>query len=240
MAEPLSRALLTPDQLRAALPGLPGVEPGGIGCLEVALRAPSFLDAVRLVQLVAEQAEELDHHPDMDLRWRTVSFTLATHSAGGVTGYDLELARRILAAGTEVGAAPVRPDDRVEIALDCADPAAVRPFWAAALGYREQPGGVDGAELQHRTGRGPVLWFQTMDPPRTGRGRFHLDVYLPVDQVPDRMAAALAAGGRLVSDAHTPSWWVLADPEGNEVCLCTRYDDAGSDPAGLVPGDSAS
>jgi len=44
---------------------------------------------------VAIEAEEMNHHPDMDIRWRTVTFTLSTHSAGGVTQLDIELAHRI-------------------------------------------------------------------------------------------------------------------------------------------------
>jgi 4a-hydroxytetrahydrobiopterin dehydratase len=229
MAESLSRALLTVDQVRAGLAGLPGVRTGPAGSLQVSLRAPSFLEAVRLVQLVAEQAEALDHHPDVDLRWRTVRFTVSTHSAGGVTGYDLELAGRILAAAAEVGATDVPPASRVEIGVDCVDVGAVRPFWRAVLGYRDQPDEDGVVELHHPTGQGPSLWFQPMDPPRTERNRLHLDVFLPTEQLPDRIRAALDAGGRLVSDAHAPSFWVLADPEGNEVCLCDWDDDSAAD-----------
>jgi len=57
--------------------------------------APSFLDGIKLVNAVAVAAEEADHHPDMDIRWRTVTFRLSTHSAGGVTEKDLALAKRI-------------------------------------------------------------------------------------------------------------------------------------------------
>jgi len=66
------------------------------------VRAGSFLDGIALVQQVAEAAEEADHHPDIDIRYTTLTFTLSTHSAGGVTAKDLELAARIdrLAAGT--------------------------------------------------------------------------------------------------------------------------------------------
>ncbi len=56
------------------------------------VKAPSFMDGIRLVQQVAEVAEDLDHHPDIDIRWRTVTFTLSTHSAGGLTAKDLRLA----------------------------------------------------------------------------------------------------------------------------------------------------
>jgi 4a-hydroxytetrahydrobiopterin dehydratase len=56
------------------------------------IEAPSFLDGIGLVQQVAQVAEDLDHHPDIDIRWRTVTFTLSTHSAGGLTAADLRLA----------------------------------------------------------------------------------------------------------------------------------------------------
>jgi 4a-hydroxytetrahydrobiopterin dehydratase len=65
------------------------------------------------------------------------------------------------------------------------------------------------------------LWFQQMDAPRPQRNRIHLDVWVPHDQAEARVAAALAAGGRLVTDQHAPSWWVLADAEGNEACVAT-------------------
>lgn len=55
----------------------------------------SFPDAIAVVDRVAAAAEELDHHPDIDIRWRTLTFRCVTHSAGGVTHRDLELARRI-------------------------------------------------------------------------------------------------------------------------------------------------
>ena len=59
------------------------------------VQAPAFLEGVRLVQHVAQVAEESDHHPDIDIRYTTLTFTLSTHSAGGVTAKDLDLAARI-------------------------------------------------------------------------------------------------------------------------------------------------
>ncbi|WP_425271150.1 VOC family protein [Micromonospora arborensis] len=56
---------------------------------------------------------------------------------------------------------------------------------------------------------------------RPQRNRMHLDIAVPHDQAEARIAAALAAGGTLVSDAHAPRWWVLADAEGNEACVAT-------------------
>ena len=68
------------------------------------------------------------------------------------------------------------------------------------------------------------MWFQQMDEPRTERGRFHIDVDVPHDVAEERVAAALAAGGTLVTDEFARSWWVLADADGNECCICTWQD----------------
>lgn len=211
---------LAPVELAAALADLPGVRRGPAGHLQVRLEAPSFASAVALVDLVAASAQEQDHHPDIDLRWRTVTFGLTTHAAGGVTGRDIELAHRILAHAKAVSAQVVPPPGRVEIAVDAADPQALRAFWRVGLGYVEQLNEEGDHELRHPDGVGPVVWFQRMDPPRPGRGRLHLDVYLPAEQAEARVMEALAAGGTLVTDEHAPSWWVLADPEGNELCVC--------------------
>jgi len=64
--------------------------------------APSFLAAIELVNAVAVIAEELDHHPDIDIRWNKVSFALSTHSAGGITSLDFELATAIDVAANKI------------------------------------------------------------------------------------------------------------------------------------------
>ena len=85
---------LSPDELAAALPGLPLWSGDGEG-IRRSVELPGFPDAVAAVVRIGFVAEQMDHHPDVDLRWRTLHLTLATHSAGGVTELDLELARRI-------------------------------------------------------------------------------------------------------------------------------------------------
>jgi 4a-hydroxytetrahydrobiopterin dehydratase len=70
-------------------------------------------------------------------------------------------------------------------------------------------------------GQGPTIWFQQMAAPRPQRNRIHLDVTVPHDEASHRVEAALAAGGRLRSDAAAPAFWVLADAEGNEACVTT-------------------
>ena len=85
---------LSPDELSAALEDLP-LWSGGTEGLRRTVELPSFRDAVSAVVAIADVAEEMDHHPDIDLRWRTLHLTLVSHSAGGVTDLDLRLARRI-------------------------------------------------------------------------------------------------------------------------------------------------
>jgi 4a-hydroxytetrahydrobiopterin dehydratase len=71
---------------------------------------------------------------------------------------------------------------------------------------------------------GPGLWFQQMDAPRPQRNRIHIDIDVPHDVAEQRVAAALAAGGTLLTDEYARAFWVLADPEGNEACICTWQD----------------
>ena len=85
---------LSPDDVAAALRELP-LWSGGADGIERTLELPSFRAAVEAISVIADAAELVDHHPDVDLRWRTLHLALVSHSAGGVSELDLELARRI-------------------------------------------------------------------------------------------------------------------------------------------------
>ncbi|MDH6113521.1 4a-hydroxytetrahydrobiopterin dehydratase [Kitasatospora sp. MAP12-15] len=85
---------LSEDEITAALAGLPGWRRAGDAITRTA-DAADFPAAIRTVVAVAEIAEEMAHHPDIDIRWRTLTFVLSTHSAGGLTSLDLQLAARI-------------------------------------------------------------------------------------------------------------------------------------------------
>jgi 4a-hydroxytetrahydrobiopterin dehydratase len=85
---------LAPDDVAAALADLPAWS-GGVDGIERTAELPSFRTAVDTIVAIADVAEEMDHHPDVDLRWRTLRIAVVTHSAGGVTALDLELARRV-------------------------------------------------------------------------------------------------------------------------------------------------
>ncbi|MGY2877062.1 4a-hydroxytetrahydrobiopterin dehydratase [Marmoricola sp. URHA0025 HA25] len=87
-------AAMDNEQISQALEALPHWERDG-DSITRAVEAPSFLQGIDLVSAVARAAEAADHHPDIDIRWRTVTFTLSTHSEGGLTGKDFALARQI-------------------------------------------------------------------------------------------------------------------------------------------------
>lgn len=87
-------AVLTDEQVQAALPDLTGWERAD-GALRRSVKFPSFLDGIDAVRRVGEHAEVKGHHPDIDIRWRTVTFALMTHSEGGITDKDVEMARDI-------------------------------------------------------------------------------------------------------------------------------------------------
>ena len=190
-----------------------------LGGLQTRIRTSDFAAGLALVDAIGAAAEAMDHHPDLDLRYTHVDIRLTSHDVGAVTGRDLRLAGTISAlaadAGTGTECATVA---RLEFALDSPDFAAVQPFWSAVLALES-----DGDDLRDPYGALPTLWLQ-----RSGseepRQRWHPDIWLDPAQVPARIEAAVAAGGTLVSDAEAPSFWVLADAQGNKVCLCTWQD----------------
>lgn len=82
------------DQVEAFLAEHPAWS-GDTVALCTSVQAASFFEAIAWVNAIALAAEDLNHHPDIDIRWRTLHLVLNTHSEGGVTQLDLDLARRI-------------------------------------------------------------------------------------------------------------------------------------------------
>ena len=95
---------LDDEEIARQLEDLPGWQQRE-GALHAELEAPDFRTAVALVTAVAEEAEEMDHHPDIDIRYRRVRFALSTHSAHGITQLDVELAHRVTEHARRLGAA---------------------------------------------------------------------------------------------------------------------------------------
>ncbi|GAB3360841.1 4a-hydroxytetrahydrobiopterin dehydratase [Modestobacter lapidis] len=85
---------LSTDEVAAALSRLPSWS-GDVDGIERTVELADFRAAVDTIVAIAAAAEEMDHHPDIDLRWRTLRIAVVSHSAGGVTELDLELARRV-------------------------------------------------------------------------------------------------------------------------------------------------
>ncbi|WP_405178110.1 4a-hydroxytetrahydrobiopterin dehydratase [Nocardia sp. NBC_01377] len=90
----MSTELLTESEIAEAVATLPDWTCTG-STLTRTLEAGSFLSGIELVGAVAEVAEAADHHPDIDIRWRKITFALSTHSAGGLTRLDVSLAHEI-------------------------------------------------------------------------------------------------------------------------------------------------
>ncbi|WP_226347178.1 4a-hydroxytetrahydrobiopterin dehydratase [Agilicoccus flavus] len=97
--------LLDDDEISRALEDLPGWSRDG-DTIRASYRSPAFLDAIGLVTRVADEAEQMNHHPDIDIRWTTTTWGLSTHDAGGLTQLDVELAHRIAQAAAASGATP--------------------------------------------------------------------------------------------------------------------------------------
>jgi len=194
-----------------------------VRALEARYETNGFATGLELVTRIGAAAEEAGHHPDVTLTWPTVLVRLWSHDSRGVTERDIALARRISAIAQELGVAatPSRTQN-LELSLDTADIKATGPFWAAVLGYDWDE---EHLEIVDPDGRMPTTWFQQTDAPsestREPRQRWHLDIHVDPAVADQRIDAALAAGGVLVSDAEAPSFTILADPEGNRVCVCT-------------------
>ena len=203
------------------------VDPAGwclvLGAIYTEVPAPSLVEATEAASLaVSAVGADGQGHLTVDIRSDRAVLRLQSADVPGVTGRDVRLAHDVSGALAARGWR-ARPGavQALEIAIDALDIPLVRPFWKAITGYADEPGSELNAALVDPTGRGPEIWFQQMDAPRPQRNRIHIDVDVPHEAAGARIDAAIAAGGRLLSDDAAPAFWVLADPEGNEACICT-------------------
>ncbi len=188
--------------------------------IHASFRTETFSRGFLLAQRITIAAEAVQHHPDLHLTYDRLRVVLTSHDVHGVSERDVALAAVISQIADELGIESEVPVLGVtEIAVDALDIPAVLPFWRAVFAYRDAPGSTEA--LEDPAGLGPAIWFQQMDEPRPQRNRIHLDVTVPHDVAERRVADAVAAGGHVVSDERAPAFWVLADAEGNEVCVCT-------------------
>ena len=115
-------------------------------------------------------------------------------------------------------------EPRIEIGIDALDPVVLATFWSNALGY--SIGDLDGAgvylDLVPPEPRLPIVYLQQVSAQKQAKNRIHLDLYVEDPESP--IASLVEIGARVISPARSGSeggWWrVLADPEGNEFCVC--------------------
>jgi 4a-hydroxytetrahydrobiopterin dehydratase len=199
-----------------------------LGRVEAWYRCGTFTAAAALASEIAAAAERAEHQPDLDVRSPDrLHVALTTRAVDAVTDLDVHLAGVISALAAAAGAiSEPRATRALEVAIDAIDIDAVRPFWKAVLDYEDAVTRPDGGivAIVDPLRIGPAFWFQQMDQPRPQRNRIHIDVTVPHDVAAARIAGALAAGGTLLSDRAARAFWVLADPEGNEACICTWQD----------------
>lgn len=189
--------------------------------LRTRFRTGDFVTGLDFVNRVGAVAERRNHHPDVMLTYPEVAITLTSHDVAGLTDRDIDLAREISAIASELGLGHDTSVTDVELALDTADHQPLSDFYAALLDAEQRADGLDIV-----TGRPPAMWFQTPSdegiglPPASPPQRWHLDVWVSPDEAERRVQAVLDAGGRLISDASAPSFWVLEDADGNRSCVC--------------------
>jgi 4a-hydroxytetrahydrobiopterin dehydratase len=187
-------------------------------------RTGSFTESARFVAAVSELEGVDEHPPAVDIRdgGVTVRLISAADDYFGMTGRDVEVARRVSAMARDQGlSADPSAVQYLLIVAGAPDIAAVMPFWRAILGYQPRPDSPE-EDLVDPQDRGSAFWFESMAEPRPGGGgAIHVGIWVPPDQAEARVAAALAAGGRMVRDDFAPSWWTLADAAGNEADIAT-------------------
>ena len=203
-----------------------------LGSFQTTVPVGSIAEALAVAGAALAASEgDADEQLRVDARADRVDLVLSPRTTAYVDERSVSLAGVITNALADNGWRTValtsdlpahRGVQALEVAIDTMDMAAIRPFWKAVLGYVDERGSENA--LVDPLRQGPAFWFQQMSEPRPQRNRIHFDITVPHDEAEARIAAALAAGGHLVSDAAARSFWILADAEGNEICVCTWQD----------------
>ena len=190
-------------------------------------RTHSFAESARFVQAIGELPGVEEHRPGVDVRHDGVTVHMITYTEDyfGPSLRDVALARQISAVAQKLGlTADPSAIQSLLIIPGATDITEVVPFWRAVLGYEPRRDSPD-EDLVDPHERGAPFWFEQMEEPRgDGGGAIHVAIWVPYEQAEARIAAALAAGGRMVRDEFAPSWWTLADAAGNEADIATAKD----------------
>ncbi len=190
------------------------------GGATAAFRVPSLVEAARLAQAVAQIA-------GLDGALMTLTGDLLTvrltRDVWQLEERHVELARSVSATAQQHRAVADRSAvQEVQLAVAARPDAIAVGFWRAVLGYGEMADDNAVDPLGH----GSTVWMQELDPAKPLRHAMHVDVSVAREQAEQRLAAALAAGGRIVDDSGAPTAWILADRAGNRVCIAAWPDGA--------------
>lgn len=184
-------------------------------------RVASLADAARLAAAIAS-VPGLDPQTTVTL----TSTQLTVRLRRGVyrtEASDIHAARAIAAAARALGAHADRSaTQEVQLAIAAKPDTLDVAFWRAVLGY--VPLAADNGT--DPLGIASAFWMQDLDPAKPLRHAMHIDVSLAADQAEARVAAAVAAGGRIVEQSNAPGSWILADRAGNKVCIAAWPDGA--------------
>ena len=186
-----------------------------------AFRTASLAEAAQLAVAVAE-VPGLGPLTALTVTGEHLTVRL-TREMWGVEAEHVEVARAVSAVAREHGAAPDRAAvQEVQVAISGKPGALDVGFWRAVLGYAPvaPDNGID------PLGHGSTVWMQELPEGKALRHAMHVDVSVAREHAEARLAAALAAGGRIVDDAGAPSSWILADRAGNKVCIAAWPDGA--------------
>ena len=192
------------------------------GGATAAFRVGSLGEAARLAEAVA-RAPGLEGSGAL-LTVATDRLTVRlSRDLWGLEQRHIDLARAVSVVAREHGAvADRRAVQEVQLAVAAKPDSVDVGFWRAVLGYA--PMADDNAV--DPLGHGSTVWMQELDPGKALRHAMHIDVSVARENAEERMAAALAAGGRIVTDSEAPASWTLADRAGNRVCIASWPDGA--------------
>ena len=186
-------------------------------------RTDSFETSARLVEVIRGLVGDGDA-PDIDIRVDGVTVLIRAFKGRdyGLVQSDLDLARAISTTALEIGfTAQPSAIQSLSIIPGARKRPEIMPFWQGVLGYEPRPDSPD-EDLVDPHGRLAPFWFEEMDELRAdGAGSIHLVVWAPWDEAESRVAAGVAAGGRIVRHNVEEMFWTLADPAGNEVDIAT-------------------
>jgi 4a-hydroxytetrahydrobiopterin dehydratase len=192
-------------------------------------RIPSFCEAAQLAEAVAQLSGLEGSGTVLTIADGRLSVRL-TRGVFRVEERHIAIARAVSALAQAHGAVADRTAaHEVSLAIAAKPEAVDVGFWRAVLGYT----GLDDDNAIDPLSHGSTVWMQELDPAKPLRHAMHVDVSVAREHVEARLAAALAAGGRIVDDADAPVGWVLADRAGNRVCI-TAWPDGPVPPSWLI------